>query len=248
MKGGMPGVYKRKPKTFAETVRAPKVVGADGRGRVVTRVLPVVDEPEAVSIRVGRASAGRMGAAAAARLGIREGAAWTAELREEFIKELALGRARVHALRAAAARPLSRRQLRDRLTHRGLDAGAAQRIADELAERGVINEAALARHVAQGELSRGKSGTMLVVAKLRRRGIEAGMAGKATADAASDVGYDPREGAMTLARKKARTLPKGLDARAAQRRVYGYLARRGFDPGTCIEATRAALGNTGGTE
>lgn len=54
-----------------------------------------------------------------------------------------------------------------------------------------------------------------------------------------------RVGALKLAQKKVRTLGTRVDKLAASRRVYALLARRGFDPETCREVTREAVGGMG---
>ena len=228
-------MQRNRPKTFADSIRLPLAGGS------VTRLITSGGDIPVVTIRVGRASGGTLTIAAASRLGIREGAAWTGELRAAVLAELARQKGAEYALRIAAARPLTRRQVQDKLVQRGMTFDAARAIAEDLALRGVIDEKSLAEHVASGAMGRPRMGKSVVVMKLRRRGVDAKTAQRAADQAEADSGVDPREVAMELARRRVRTLPKGLDARGAQRRVYAFLARRGFDPETCMAAAKQAL-------
>lgn len=229
------GMRRSRPKTFAESVRIAPA------GGVITRLVGSANRPDVVSIRVGRASGGAVRSSVAARLGVKPGAAWTAELRAEVLAAIAADKAREYAVKIAAGRPLTRMQVQQKLAQRGVAFGAARLIAEDLAARGIIDESALAEHVARGAFARKQSGKSLVVAKLRRKGVDAKTAQKAADLAEADAGVEPREAAIALARRKAARSPKGLEPRAAQRRVYAFLARRGFDPETCMAAVREAF-------
>ena len=224
----------RGPKRFDESIRLP------APGGLITRISSPPDDPLAVVIKVGRANAGQIPAALADRLGARPGAPWTDDLRSGVLAALAADKARTHAIRTASARAVSAKQLRDRLTARGTPRPAADAIVAELAAKGLVSDENFAENFAERAAGR-PIGESLVAIKLMQRGIHATLARKAAKAAFLDAGIDPARSALELARRRIRTLRSGQDPRAAQKRIYAFLARRGFDPETCSKAVRAAF-------
>jgi regulatory protein len=186
-----------------------------------------------VVIKLGRRSGGRIPEADADRLNIREGAEWTEDLRAAVTASIARAKGRQYALNALGRRPMSRRTLLFKLRQRGLDEVSAAAIADELAAKGILNEASFAEGVVHAELTRKPAGKHLLMARLRQRGVEDAAARKAVTRAVEDPSYDARAGALDLARRKRRTMSPRLEPEAVRRRLYAALARRGFDPDVC---------------
>ena len=212
-------------------------------GGVVTRVSAVARRAGCVSARVGRKATPPLLADAAARIGLVEGSAWTEALREAVAKEIDAGKARAYAVRAAVSRPMSKKQLETRLTRRGLERGRARAVAEELEERGVLNDAAFAHAAASSELSRKPAGKSLLINKLRGKGVDDKTARRAVEDVVRDREYDAKTGAMELAKRKLRSLAR-LEPEVAQRRMYGMLARRGFEAEICREVVRNVMGRS----
>jgi regulatory protein len=210
-------------------------------GGVVSRVAAVARKPGCVSARVGKRATPPLPSDAAARIGLVEGAAWTEAMRAAVAKEIDAGKARAYAVRAAVARPMSKKQLEMKLTRRGLERGRAQAVADELESRGVLNDAAFAHAAAAGELSRKPAGKSLLVNKLRSKGVDEKTARRAVEDVVKDREYDAMSGAMELAKRKMRSLAR-LEPAVAERRLYGQLARRGFEAEVCRAVVKSVLG------
>lgn len=176
-------------------------------------------------------------------LGLRAGMLWTRLLDAECGAAKTRADARRYAINAAAHRAMSRRTLLRKLARRGVSAADAEAIADELARLGILDEAAYARAVVRNEIDRKPAGRVLLMARLRARGVDTVIAKTTVDDAVSAPGYDPRAKAIEFARRKVRTFSR-LDPDTAKRRLYGQLARRGFDPETCRAAVDAALGHS----
>lgn len=193
------------------------------------------------SIRVGRKSTGLVRADDLKKLAVRIGDDWNDELRVRVAHVLDLAKARQYAIRAAVSRPMSARQLQLKLARRGVARSDAQTITDHLIAKGVLDDAAFALGSAASELARKPAGRSLLTAKLRTKGVDGKTADKAVAQVMADVEYNPRDSAFKLAERRAASLSR-LDPVTAQRRLYGLLARRGFDPDTCAWVVRKVLG------
>lgn len=224
-----------KRKTFAPRSPLPPA------GGVITALARSVAVPGMVSIRLGRKTAGRIEESACQSLGIEVGVVWTDDLRTRVERAMILAAARTFALNSAAYRPMSRQMLVTKLRRRELDETSARAIAEDLARRGVINEAAFAEQIVDSTIRRKPAGARLLEAKLRSRGIEGKVAKSAVTRATSDPSYDALAEALTLARRKLRVMPRKLDAIGVKRRLYAQLARRGFDPDVCAKAVAKAL-------
>ncbi len=210
-------------------------------GGAITSVARSAASPGIVTIRLGRRTAGRLSEAEAINLSAREGVAWSEDLRAAVARRMMLADAREWALHAAARRPMSRAMLSSKLRQRGLDQPAATRIAEDLAARGVIDERAFAEGLVESTLARKGAGKRLLTTRLRARGIDSRTAGQAVERVTTESGYDARASALELASRKLRTIRPGLAPDAKRRRLYGLLARRGFDADICREVVEQVL-------
>ena len=145
-----------------------------------------------------------------------------------------------HAVGILSRRPRSERDLRVRLRRAGAtDADAAAAIA-QLQALGLQNDATYARHVAETRATGARVSKRRVEQELRRKGVAADVASGAVSEALGDVGIDEEEAALAAARKRARSL-RNLEPAVARRRLYAFLARRGFDSNLVARVVRAAL-------
>jgi regulatory protein len=217
-------------------------------GGVIVSVRPLAQRPELVTLKVGRRSTGAMLAVDAARAGLIANAEWTSDSREAAALALTHTRARTYAMNAAARKSMTKRQLEQRLLSRGCPRSLAPGIVQWIESLGVINERAFADAAAASQLARKAVGAKLVSLKLRAKGIDQKTADRAVKDALADRDDSPLESALAFAHKKARSLLKLEDRQAARRRLYSAIARRGFDPDICAEATRQALGRSSSSD
>jgi regulatory protein len=220
---------------------APPELPPSSAASVITVLNRAPDDPSILTIRVGRKSAGRINELAAADLGIGIGAPWTDRMREAVASAMLLANARDWAIHAVARRAMSKSMLSQKLAQRGLPRPDATRIAAELQTAGLIDEKRFAEGVVETTLARKATGTRLLVNTLRAKGIEGKMAAKAVDKVTQESDYNPREAALALARRKLRVMGTRLEPQAKQRRLYGLLARRGFDAELCREVVATVI-------
>ena len=141
-----------------------------------------------------------------------------------------------------AARARSRAELRRLLLRRGEAAALVDRVIERLERAGYLDDADFARQFARTRaLGRGMS-RRRVQQELARRGVAREVADAAIADVFSDEGADEYVAVERLARKKLPGLAR-LDAPTRRRRLYAFLARRGFGADD-IQRVLRALGES----
>jgi len=164
---------------------------------------------------------------AAARL-----AAVGAEARNELAEE-----ARQMALQYLGARDRTERELRDRLQRRGCSPEAIETALERLVAARLVDDEALARRYVEVRMTERPSGAIRLAQDLRRRGVERPVIDRVLEEFADGIGTE--ETAVDLLRRVAKRY-RGLDRTTARRRMYGMLARRGFDPETTARAVETA--------
>ena len=105
-----------------------------------------------------------------------------------------------------------------------LTSADAMTLVDEYTECGYINDARLAEQLVSGALSRKGLGRTGMERELRKRGLDDVVIEEALGEFDRDAEYD---NALEIARARAQRL-HSVEYEAAKRRLYGYLARRGF--------------------
>jgi regulatory protein len=144
------------------------------------------------------------------------------------------------AIRLLAARSRSAAEIRRRLRRDGAEAARIERVLATLQSRGYVDDAAHARTVTRSRVrSRGTSARR-IAQELRRQGVAADVAAEAIDDVFADESIDETAAALAVARKRAALLAD-LPAPVQRRRLYGYLARRGYSPDIVRTAVEAAL-------
>lgn len=152
-------------------------------------------------------------------------------------------RALTAALRLLSYRSRSEAELRDRLCRRGTPPALVVETLSRLRQRGLVDDAAFARAWVDGRQRSGPRGKRLLARELRAKGVA-----QATARAALE-GVDEDEAAVRAATRRAQAL-RGLPYGDFQRRLGGFLRRRGFGYETAQVAVRhlwqRAAGDQGG--
>ncbi len=214
-----------------EPVRAVRAVG-DGRsasGGDQTRF----------AVKIARRSFGPVHAKDLDTLGIVVGKPLSRDARARLADALAREAARSDALRLLSTRARAARDLLNRLARKGHDPTPAAEALERLAAVGLIDDEAFAETRALSLVRAKAAGPRAAEHKLRAQGIDPTLAGNAVREAFAEV--DLLERATAAARKRARALPPTLDEPTRRRRLYGFLARRGYDHATSMNATTAAL-------
>ena len=141
------------------------------------------------------------------------------------------------SLHALSRRGVSSSEMTRLLRDRDLDESV---VADEVARLegvGLLDDAQLARDLVEQKQRRKGLGRGAVSAELRQRGLD----GDAVTAALDDIDDDDEQArADEWARKRASSL-RGLDRETAERRLHGYLQRRGYRSETVRRAIERAL-------
>lgn len=167
------------------------------------------------------------GDGAAARL-----AAVTAAAQAEAAEE-----ARQLALRYLGSRDRTERELRERLARRDCAPAAIDAAMERLTAAGLVDDESLARRYVEIRIADRPAGAIRLAQDLSRRGVERATIDRVLGEFADRIGTEAT--AVDLLRRAAKRY-RGLDSTTARRRMYGMLARRGFDPETTARAVEIA--------
>ena len=143
----------------------------------------------------------------------------------EVSVESAMDEAAELLVRALARSPKSEREA-DRLLaeQTDLEPLERERVVHRMIDLGYLDDARLAEQLATGSLSRKGLGRGGMSRERQRRGIPESVAEAVLAEFGGDEEY---ERALELGADRARKL-RGVDREVARRRLYGFLARRGY--------------------
>jgi len=143
-------------------------------------------------------------------------------------------------LRLLAARSRSAAEIRRRLRRDGAAAERIERVIKSLESRGLLDDAAHARSVTRSRVRGRGTSARRIEQELRRQGVAADVAAEAIGDVFADEAIDESAVALAVARKRAALLGD-LPGPVRRRRLYGYLARRGYSPDIVRAAVEAVL-------
>jgi len=147
-----------------------------------------------------------------------------------------LEQARQVALSYLAARDHSVRQVRDKLAEKKVRAELVDTVIEGLVEERILDDTAFARRWVQTRQHSRPSGARRFTDELGRKGIDAEVVEQVLAEFV-DVGTE--ETAFQLLSSQAQRY-RGMEEMRAKRRMYGLLARRGFDSDTASRAVDQA--------
>lgn len=165
---------------------------------------------------------------------------WSPAVRERVRRAIGQAGARLAAARLLRVRSRSSAELRERLSAR-YPKDAVDKAVDGLVLAGAIDDARLADQLAEqyGELR--PHAREAIREKLERARLGSELLEDALDAHAPQAGEDDR--ALDAARAQLRRLRAlALSPEATRRRLFGVLARRGFDAETAAEAVERALG------
>jgi regulatory protein len=205
----------------------------------VASIKPLPADPGRLSIRIGRAQFGPVNADDIDSLGLSVGAPAAEQARTRLGEAIAREAARTDALRLLRAKARSRQDLIGRLTRKGHERVHAAAAVERLERVGLLDDAALAKDRAERMAEVGRLGPRGAQAKLRTLGLSSPVSTEAVQGAYA--GVDLVAQATDAARRRARSMGERLDDETRRRRLYGFLARRGYDHETCRRAVDQTL-------
>jgi regulatory protein len=148
-------------------------------------------------------------------------------------------RARAAALSLLAVRQRSRAELRRRLRAKGFGAAVVEACLERLESLRLVDDAAFAGAFARDRIRFRPQGAQRTVRELRGRGVDEDTALEAVREARTEEGAGEADLARQAAAKWRRRA--GEAPESARRRLYGFLARRGFDPEVVREVVEEVL-------
>jgi regulatory protein len=203
----------------------------------ITAIKPTQRDPKRVTVRVGRKVMGTLPISKVHELGLEVGQVWDDALAERVAQAGAFDKALRQAMNRLNRRALSRRDLGQKLHGLGYDEPVREAVLDRLTELKFIDDEVYGRALIDATMRRKPAGPQLLRQKLYQKGIDRSLIERLVSEATDAQDLAP--GAVELARKKLRTLQR-VDPETRKRRLYGLLARRGFNPDT-ISSVMAEL-------
>jgi regulatory protein len=195
----------------------------------VTSVTPSKRNASKVVIHVDGRAVATLSRNESESLGVAVDVAWDADLAALAAAAVAFETAFDQAMRMINRRRLSRAVVAAKLRERGHEATVIERAVKKLLATGALNDETLARDLID-EIDRTRpAGPGLKRAKLTRRGL-----GEAVIEKVVDATATPSsqlEDARRLIASRTKAMAR-LDETTRKRRLWGLLARRGFDEET----------------
>ena len=143
-----------------------------------------------------------------------------------------------YALRALGRRPHTSAELRAKLARRSTEEGAVEAVISRLRDNGYVDDELVAESHSEFRRDYALVGHKRVLDELRRRGVEASTAERAVEEAYEDA--DEAELARNFLRRKLGQDPASvkINGRRELNRLYGALARAGFEPHVIADVLR----------
>lgn len=228
-------MMKRKPNVDVDAPPPP--------GGTITAIVASPRAPGRFSVMVDGKAAHTLGIAAIERLGLAVGA--TTVGREEIIaREEASLRTYDRAVMMLAARGRAARDLERQLIRKGESPELARLAVERLTAEGFIDDESYARSFVRSKSAGAGLARFRLKQELGRQGVERGVADEAIAEVFEEEGIDEVTTATALATKRARSL-RGADPQSQRRRLYAFLARRGYSPSVIAAALAEVAGGEG---
>jgi regulatory protein len=218
----------RQTRALVEPIKVPTgvITGIDGSARAAGRF----------DIAIDKKFAARMGIGSIERLKLKVGIDVDARFAASIAEEAMISRAYDRAMKMLALRGRASGELRRRLVQKGELPPYVDAAIGRLREAGFIDDGAFARGFARAKGTGGVS-RRRIQQELGKKGVDWSTAVDAVDETFEEEGIDEAESIERAAEKKLRTLTR-VDDETRQRRLYGYLARRGFDADDIREIVR----------
>ena len=212
-------------------------------GGTITGIVASPRAPGRFTVMVDGKATHTLGLAGIERLALTVGA--TTIGREEIIaREEGLLRTYDRAVMMLAARGRAAKDLERQLTRKGEPAEFARLAVERLVAEGFLDDESYARSFVRSKSASAGLARFRLKQELGRQGVERAVADEAIAEVFEEEGVDEVAMATALATKRARSM-RGADPQAQRRRLYSFLARRGYSPSVISAALSEATGSSG---
>lgn len=214
-------------------------VGPVGGPGVITAISPAPRHPGRFELLVDGHRVATLSLDAIERLHLAVGRS-VVGLEERIVDEAAQLQVYDRALNLLAFRARSSAELARTLVRRGEPTALVDRAVERLLEQGLLDDAAFAQSFTRAKVLGAQQSKRRVQQDLARRGVARAVSEVAIATVFEEEGVDQRAVVEQAARKKLRSLMK-LEPMVRRRRLYAFLARRGYD-GEDIRRAMEAVG------
>ncbi|MBX6721942.1 MAG: regulatory protein RecX [Dactylosporangium sp.] len=194
----------------------------------ITAVIPSPRREGRFDLMVDGALAATLSLESIERLGLHVGTAMSEPLAAAVAEEAKALHTFDRALDLLAVRARATQELRRALLRKGEEARHVDAAIQRLEALGLLDDAAYARQFARSKIAGPGFSRRRLQAELWKRGVAREVAEAAVAEVLADEELDTDAVIERVAAKKLRTLTR-LDADTRRRRLYAFLARRGYD-------------------
>lgn len=174
------------------------------------------------------------------RLQLSVGVALDERLRAALQREAAIVTTYDRALNMLALRARSAAELRRLLVRKGEPAEQVDAAIERLLRAGFLDDASFARQFARSKFLGAGLSRRRVQQELARRGVARDVADAAVAEVFAEEHVDEEGTLDRVARKKLKSLAR-LDEATQRRRLYAFLARRGYDNDDITRTLRSVM-------
>ena len=192
----------------------------------ITAVEPQKHHPERVNVHVDGEFRFALAQEIVFRSALRVGDELDQRRIEELEAEDQLWKAREASLNLLSFRPRTARELERRLRRKEFPEGVAERTVEELVDKGLVDDSAFAETFVRDRVRLRPRGKRRLVQELRAKGVDSETAEAAVGEVMEREEVSELELAREAVAKWSRKA--GEDSQRARRRLYGFLARRGF--------------------
>jgi regulatory protein len=174
------------------------------------------------------------------RLKIAVGTAVDARMEAALAREAAVVTIYDRALNMIALRARSAAELRRLLVRKGEPADVVDVAIERLLRAGFLDDSSFARQFARSKTVGAGLSRRRVQQELARRGVARDIAESAIAEVFAEEQIDDADTIDRVARKKVKSLAR-LDPQVQRRRLYAFLARRGYEMDDIARTIRAVV-------
>jgi regulatory protein len=194
---------------------------------IVTAITATPRHPGRFDIAVDGRSLATLSLDSIERLGLAVGVS-TAGLEDRIGREAVALKVYDRALDVLAFRSRASRELARSLVQKGEPSDLVERAIARLTEQGLLDDSAFAESFTRARVLGAHQSKRRVQQELARKGVARDVSDAAIATVFREEAVDQRDVVECAARKKLTAL-RNLEPTVRRRRLYGFLARRGYD-------------------
>jgi regulatory protein len=208
--------------------------------RIVTSIVPNPRKPGRFAVQLDGADSATLSIEAIERLGLATGVVVDDRLARELEREAGILETYDRALNMLASRGRASAELRRLLIRKGEPADRVDAAIERLTAVGFLDDAAFARQFARSKGVGSGLSRRRLQQELSRRGVARETSAEAVDEVFVEEGVDEDAAIEQVARKKLRSL-SSVDAPTRKRRLFSFLARRGYDSDAISRVLKVVL-------